>query len=146
MHRFQGIHILGEMYGISPSLLEDPLSLEEHLRKGIEASEATLCGLQVKEFDTGGLTILALLAESHASVHTYPEFGSLFFDAFTCGDRCHPERIAQALIEALKPEKYVLHKILRGEHSSNCNSELVEGKEFHIPSSSGASFRTEPTV
>lgn len=114
MHRFCGTHILGEFYGVSSALLCDSKFLSKHLRKGIKASGATLCSMQVKEFETGGLTILALLSESHASIHTYPEFSSLFFDAFTCGETCNPHRIVENLIEALQPKNYVFKELKRG--------------------------------
>ena len=139
MHLFQGTHILGELYGVDPTLLCDARFLSEHLSKGIEASGATLCGLQIKEFESGGLTILALLSESHASIHTYPEYGSLFFDAFTCGNRCNPNRIAEHLVEALKPQSQKFETYLRGRISD-------QSEELHIPSSSRTAFRTETTV
>ncbi len=113
-HLFRGIHILGELYGISPHLLQNSEFLKEELCKGIKASGATLCSWQVKEFEPGGLTILALLSESHASIHTYPEFESLFLDAFTCGVQCHPEEIAFALVKALRPKFQKIEKLQRG--------------------------------
>ena len=114
-HLFQGIHILGELYGIEAELLDDVKLLEDALKEGIEASGATLCGFQTKKFEPQGVTILGLLSESHASIHTYPDKGALFFDAFTCGDRCQPVRIAEALIKALKPGKSNLKSVRRGE-------------------------------
>lgn len=114
-HLFHGVHVLGEIYGVEASILDDVHLLEKILTKGIEASGASLCGTQVKQFEPNGVTILALLSESHASIHTYPDKGALFFDAFTCGDRCKPELIATALIQALKPSRHTLSTIKRGE-------------------------------
>lgn len=139
MHLFQGTHIFGEIYGVDPSLLRDSFFLKEHLSKGIDASGATLCGMQIKEFESGGITILALLAESHASIHSYPEYGSLFFDAFTCGNLCNPHRISEHLLEALQARSHKVEVHYRGNH-------LDQSKEFHIPSSSGTPFCTEPAV
>lgn len=115
VHEFHGVHILGEMYGIDSDLLNDLKLLESCLNKGIELSGASLCGMQSKQFDPSGVTLLALLSESHASIHTYPDKKALFFDAFTCGDHCRPEAIADALIEVLKPEKHELKRVSRGE-------------------------------
>ena len=114
-HHFQGVHILGEMYGIDAKLLNDVKFLEKKLKKGIELSGATICGVQQKEFDPFGVTILALLSESHASLHTYPDKGSLFFDAFTCGTHCKPLKIAEVLIRELKPSRHDLKTLMRGE-------------------------------
>ena len=114
-HGFIGVHVLGEMYGIKRELLDDLAFLEKALRKGIEACGATLCGMSHKVFEPSGVTLLALLSESHASIHTYPEEGALFFDAFTCGPRCKPQYIADALLEALAPTTHNLQCIERGK-------------------------------
>lgn len=116
-HIFQGVHILGEIYGVEASLLDNVSYLEELLRKGIALSGATLCGIQSKKFEPSGVTILALLSESHASIHTYPQDGALFFDAFTCGMTCRPERIAEVLLEGLNAKEHNLQKVIRGEYS-----------------------------
>lgn len=118
-HIFQGIHILGEMYGIEPELLDNVELLEGALREGIEASGASLCGIQTKKFEPQGVTILGLLSESHASIHTYPDRGALFFDAFTCGTRCQPHKIAEALSKVLNPTRTNLQSVRRGEDSAS---------------------------
>lgn len=112
-HEFSGTHIFGELYGIDPKLLSNAELIEHSLKQGVLKSGATLCGVQVKNFEPAGLTLLALLSESHASVHTYPEFRSLFFDAFTCG-HCKPQEIADQLILDLKPEYHSLSTLQRG--------------------------------
>jgi S-adenosylmethionine decarboxylase len=114
-HLFCGIHVVGELYGIDPALLDDPIALERSLIRGINASGASLCGTQIKKFEPRGVTVLALLSESHTSVHTYPEQGTLFFDAFTCGTHCRPELIAQALIQDLRPEHHKFQRLVRGD-------------------------------
>ena len=103
------------MYGIDPKLLDDVTLLEEALREGITGSGATLCGFQTRKFEPQGVTILGLLSESHASIHTYPDKGALFFDAFTCGTRCQPQKIAEALSRVLQPLKTNLQSVRRGE-------------------------------
>ncbi len=107
------MHVLGEFYGVKAELLNDRNLLEKAMRDGIKASGATLCQIQVEQFEPTGLTILCLLSESHTSIHTYPDKGALFFDAFTCGDTCQPERIADVLNEALEPQKKQIKVILR---------------------------------
>ena len=114
-HIFMGVHVLGEMYGVDFDKLNDKELLETALKKGIEKSGASLCSMQTKVFEPYGVTSLALLSESHASIHTYPDFGSLFFDAFTCGETCDPKKIAESLIEILKPESHDLKVVYRGD-------------------------------
>ena len=113
-HQFIGQHVFGEFYGVDSHLLNDLNFLQEMLIAGIKESGATLCSMQSKQFEPSGVTLLALLSESHASIHTYPDMGSLFFDAFTCGDECKPEKIAEVFEKALKPKHHTLEKIRRG--------------------------------
>ncbi len=114
-HMFFGIHIVGELYGVKAEMLNDKELLEKTLKEGILLSGATLCSLQTKVFEPSGITSLALLSESHASFHTYPDYNALFFDAFTCGTECQPQKIADRLIEVLQPERHTLKTIKRGE-------------------------------
>ena len=114
IHQFSGIHVFGEMYGVSSEDLNNLELLTNLLKAGIERSGATLCSLQEKQFSPSGLTLLGLLSESHASIHTYPEEGALFFDAFTCGERCNPSLISDVLLEGLKPKHHDLQIISRG--------------------------------
>ena len=116
-HKFIGIHIFGEMYGIPSTDLNNCKILKKALGEGIDKSGATLCSMQEKSFSPDGITLLALLSESHASIHTYPEFGALFFDAFTCGERCNPQLIAETLITILKPKTHKLHRKIRGDET-----------------------------
>lgn len=113
-HPFEGQHLLAELYGVSSARLDDPELLADALRQGVKQGGATLCHLEVRHFSPHGVTVLALLAESHASVHSYPEAGALFFDAFTCGPNCRPEGILEAVVAALAPEEVRSSMIRRG--------------------------------
>ena len=114
-HMFFGVHIVGELYGVESAMLNNKELLEQTLKEGIEQSGATLCSMQTKVFEPSGITSLALLSESHASLHTYPDEQALFFDAFTCGTECQPQKIAERMIEVLKPTHHTLQTIKRGE-------------------------------
>jgi len=116
-HQFNGNHILVEFYGVRP---------ERHNRDELQTCLITCCR-QAKVtmlkfdyviFDNGGYTAYALLAESHISIHTYPEYGSIFLDVFTCGnaDTWH---IVDALAEFYQPEKQSRQCIERGIKKSN---------------------------
>jgi ornithine decarboxylase len=59
--------------------------------------------------------VLALLAESHASVHTYPERGSVFVDVFTCGHRADPNAAVRLLGEALGATTSSVQTVHRGQ-------------------------------
>ena len=114
VYPFAGQHLLAELYGVAPSRLDDPELLAGVLTKGVSEGGATLLHLEVRHFRPHGVTVLALLAESHASIHSYPEAGALFFDAFTCGPKGQPVGILDAVVAALAPEKVRTKLIWRG--------------------------------
>ena len=82
---FTGWHVLAEFGGVDTALCDDLERLEAALRKSLVAAGVTICDVVHKKFDPQGVTVLALLSESHASIHTYPESGDIFVDVFTCG-------------------------------------------------------------
>lgn len=116
MNEFTGTHILGELYGISYEKINSLDFMETLLVKGIEESNATICGTSIKKFKPQGLTILILLSESHVAVHTYPEKGSIFFDIFTCGLNCSPQKFVESIVKELNPTKKNISLIERGNY------------------------------
>jgi S-adenosylmethionine decarboxylase len=113
--RFTGRHVLAELHGIDPGLLDDPARLGELLRAAVTEAGATVVDVVAKRFAPQGATVIALLAESHASVHTYPEHGSLFADVFTCGERADPEYALRLLAKSLDAASVHLSVLHRGE-------------------------------
>ncbi len=111
---FAGQHVLAELEGVDASLLDDEQFLRDTLHSALERSWATVCDVMAKRFDPQGVTVLALLSESHASLHTYPEKGSIFIDVFTCGNQAQPERAVELLAEALCPSSVHSQTIRRG--------------------------------
>lgn len=83
------------------------------LESAIHISGAHIVSCQSKAFDPMGLTILFLLEESHASIHTYPESGYAALDLFTCGD-INPESSIGYLIDAMQPAHYTMQRVERG--------------------------------
>jgi len=79
-----GLHLLVELKGGRG--LDDPDRIEAAFRKAVEASGATLLHIHLHRFSPQGVTGVALLAESHITVHTWPEHRYGAFDIFMCGD------------------------------------------------------------
>lgn len=100
VHDFAGRHSYADIFRVPDTFLHDNSVMKAALEAGIRASGATICGSVEKAFDPHGYTCLYLLAESHVSIHTYPQEGALFFDAFTCGP-LDPNLILQAFVAAL---------------------------------------------
>ncbi|WP_327150529.1 adenosylmethionine decarboxylase [Nocardia sp. NBC_01329] len=112
---FTGRHVLAEFGGVDRGLCDDLAALESALRYALTAAGVTVCEMVGKQFDPHGVTVLALLAESHASLHTYPETGDIFVDVFTCGTAADSAgRVAELLRGALAPEHVRISTVLRG--------------------------------
>jgi len=98
---FAGRHVLAELRGIDPAVLGDEAAVVAALRTALAEGGATVLDVVSHRFEPQGATVVALLAESHASVHAYPEAGAAFVDVFTCGEQADPECVVDALGRAL---------------------------------------------
>jgi S-adenosylmethionine decarboxylase len=115
-HSASGLHILIDMWGAQH--LSDQSHIEQALRLAIQASRATLLKLLLHRFgDSDGITGVAILAESHVSVHTWPESGYAAFDIFMCGS-ADPQAAAKVLCEQLQPIHTTVREIRRGTMES----------------------------
>lgn len=98
-----GRHWLGDLSGCDPETLRDEHALNSIFERALTEAGAHVLACTSHRFDgEGGVTGIFLLAESHASYHTYPEYGYLAVDFFTCG-RCDPAAVAAAVIHDLAP-------------------------------------------
>ncbi|ASR35412.1 S-adenosylmethionine decarboxylase proenzyme [Prauserella marina] len=111
---FFGHHVLAELYGVAEHVLDDAELLRETLTRTLTEAGATVCEVVANRFEPQGVTVVAMLAESHASVHTYPELGATFVDVFTCGQQADPEKAVLLLAAALGAEPPVMSTIRRG--------------------------------
>ena len=82
---FAGRHLLASYLECDSGVISDAGRFLDALRRAAVASGVTILAENVHQFPNGGVTAVLLLAESHASIHTYPEHGSCFVDFFTCG-------------------------------------------------------------
>ena len=100
---FAGTHVLLDLWGAHH--LDDADYLEQALRRAVDVSGATLLHVHLHRFGGGGgVSGVAVLAESHISVHTWPERGFAAFDVFMCG-KCRPDLAAEEIRRALAPER-----------------------------------------
>jgi S-adenosylmethionine decarboxylase len=111
----EGRHLMLTLHDCPSPLLDDEAFLCDMAERAVAATGATVLQVMAHQFDPQGVTILVLLSESHASLHTYPEVGVAFWDCFTCGWNCDPEQSAEVLIDALAPGRYQHECVLRGE-------------------------------
>lgn len=81
-----GVHIIADITQCVPEKLNDEDELVEMLRRAANTCGATLLGVQSHKFHPQGVTAVVMLAESHMSIHTWPEKGECALDIYTCGD------------------------------------------------------------
>ena len=74
------------------------------LRESVRRANVTLLEIFVHEFSPQGVTAVAVIAESHIFIHTWPEKRYVAVDAFTCGTNVMPERAIQVVTEAFSPK------------------------------------------
>ena len=109
----QSKHLLLELYKCDREKLNDECFLRCILNRAAKLANATVLNLISNKFEPQGVTAIALLAESHISIHTWPESNYSAVDIFTCGQNMMPQLASQYLIEALKAEEYSLRIIDR---------------------------------
>lgn len=112
-YEFVGSHFLASYYGCDEAVLNDKDGLISALTNAVGVSGATLLKIADYQFEPMGVTIVALLSESHASIHTYPEFQACFVDFFTCGNKCDYNKFDESFKEALKAQHVNSQHIMR---------------------------------
>lgn len=119
---FSGTHVLAELGRVDPRVLDDTTFLRDSLDRALTDAGATVYELVARRFEPQGVTVLAMLAESHASIHTYPELGTAFVDVFTCGESADPERAVRLLADALGTDELTTSTVRRGRTPAETGS------------------------
>lgn len=107
-----GVHLILDFF--EADRLDDLELMESAMRSAVDAAGATLIDIRLHHFTPfGGISGVAVLAESHLSVHTWPEQRYAAFDVFMCGD-ARPDAAADALAAVFRPGRVVPSRHLRG--------------------------------
>ena len=109
-----GKHLLLELKDCNEEVLNDLDFLRSTLVAAANDCGATVLGESFHPFNPHGVSGVVIIAESHLSVHTWPEYGYAAVDIFTCGDSVQPEKAAEILIEKLGAKNHSLIEIQRG--------------------------------
>ena len=109
----QSKHFLLELYRCDFEKLNDESFLRCTLNRAAKLANATVLNLISNKFEPQGVTAIALLAESHISIHTWPESNYSAVDIFTCGQNMMPEIASQYLIKSLMAKEHSLRVIER---------------------------------
>ena len=110
---YKSKHFLLELYRCDYEKLNDESFLRCTLNNAAKLANATVINLISNKFEPQGVTAIALLAESHLSIHSWPEENYSAVDIFTCGQNMKPELSCKYLIEALMAKEHFLRVINR---------------------------------
>jgi len=112
-HRYAGTHLIIDLFGAKR--LDDLKHIKETLKRCVEVAGATLLHIHLHRFaPNSGISGVAVLAEGHISLHSWPERGNAALDVFMGGD-ANPYAATAAAEKAFKPERMVLKKHLRAD-------------------------------
>ncbi len=113
---FAGTHLIIDLWGAER--LDELDHVRAALIESVEVAGATLLHIHLHHFTpNGGISGVAVLAESHISIHTWPERGYAALDIFMCGD-AQPMKAIPVLERAFKPTGVKCDELLRGETGS----------------------------
>ncbi|MEM8758417.1 MAG: adenosylmethionine decarboxylase, partial [Planctomycetota bacterium] len=129
-----GVHCIVELYGCPLELLDDHRFIQRSLRSAAEHAGATWLGEASHRFEPQGVTAMGLLAESHITVHTWPEIGYAAADCFTCGDQAIAEHACRYLASELRATRSTILRIPRAAGLREREVEGVDRADAHMSS------------
>jgi S-adenosylmethionine decarboxylase len=114
-----GTHIVCELSGCNPEALTDVDAVHRMMIEAATAARATIMESAFYRFQPQGVSGTVILAESHLSIHTWPERGYAAMDFYTCGDHTDPWLACQHAAEALSAKSMLTTEFKRGIESKN---------------------------
>jgi S-adenosylmethionine decarboxylase len=109
-----GTHLLVELRDCNPTILKNLEEVRDALVSAAKEAKATIVDISFHEFNPFGISGMVVIAESHLSVHTWPEYGYAAVDIFTCGDVIKPEVAASSIIERFQCKNPSMVEMKRG--------------------------------
>lgn len=109
-------HFLLELHDIDFNILDNKEEIESHLLTSIEGSGATYVNHFFHQFSPQGVSGAIIIAESHISIHTWPEHGYAALDVFTCGEKMMGDKIVENILNVFRCTKHNIRYIERGNY------------------------------
>ncbi|MFP3985670.1 MAG: adenosylmethionine decarboxylase [Candidatus Bathyarchaeia archaeon] len=104
--------MLVDLYGCKEGL-DDVEFLSDALRTAAQSMGSKIVKTVTHEFSPTGVTVIMILAETHMSIHTWPEYGYAALDIFICSEEINPEIGWQTVKDALNPASFKINKMIR---------------------------------
>ena len=111
--KFKGVHLILELYKCNKEKLNDELFLRCAITNAAKLAKSKVLNLVSNKFEPQGVTAIALLAESHLSIHTWPESRYAAVDIYTCGKNMRPDLASKFLIESLDSKNNLIKTLNR---------------------------------
>ncbi|MGW8272790.1 MAG: adenosylmethionine decarboxylase [Thermodesulfovibrionales bacterium] len=109
-----GTHLLVELKDCNPATLMSLQKVTDAMVTAAREAKATIVDVSFHEFNPFGISGMVVIAESHLSIHTWPEYSYAAVDIFTCGDLIEPEKAAQYLIDRFECKNPSIVEMKRG--------------------------------
>ena len=109
-----GTHLLIELRDCNPEILKSLEKVRKILVSAAKEAKATIINNSFHEFNPFGISGVVVIAESHLTVHTWPEYGYAAVDIFTCGDIIKPERAVSYLVKKFDCKNPSIVEMKRG--------------------------------
>jgi S-adenosylmethionine decarboxylase proenzyme len=107
-------HLLVELWDANRAKLNSVTETREILQEAARQARVTLLHSAFHRFSPVGVSGVVVIAESHITIHTWPEAGYAAADIFTCGDRAMPDIAAQHLAQAFEARRVEITRLTRG--------------------------------
>ncbi len=107
-----GRHVYGELYGVDKAAASNEPALRELVLDAANAANAKVLEVKSWRIDDpvkGGVSVIALVLESHIAVHTWPYYDYATVDVYTCGDHTDPFKAFQLIVDRLRPKRYTVN-------------------------------------
>ncbi|BAK54535.1 arginine decarboxylase proenzyme [Sulfurisphaera tokodaii str. 7] len=106
--RIIGKHVFGNLYDIDPKILNDKDFLHNLVLEAVKIANMKLVEIKSWNFGgkKGGVSVIALVEESHIALHTWTEYNYATLDVYTCGENSNPQAAFEYIVSQLKPKRY----------------------------------------
>ena len=134
-----GRHLLLELHECSSEILNNLETVRTALVEAAKRAEATIIDVVFHEFNPFGISGVVVIAESHLSIHTWPEYRYAAVDIFSCGDALKPAEAASYLVEQFGASRASCVEVKRGVFPGSVgafNKTEKEGAASHGPAES----------
>ncbi len=109
-----GRHVLAEIHGCNPEVLDDPETVERILVQAAVKAGADVRQVAFHKFSPQGVSGVVVISESHLAIHTWPEYGYAAVDVFTCGDRVNPWEVCNRIVTGFDAQQVQATEMRRG--------------------------------